>query len=935
MIADEPTDPDDELAHALAAYDDVLAAGIPAQVTPEQPTPSAVGPRFERNLACLHLLRRHWPGRKPQADPAESLGPPVTLGHFEVRRELGRGGYGIVFLARDLRLHRDVALKIPRADLLISPELRIRFQQEARAAAGLEHPNIVSVYEAGEIGQVYYIASAYCPGVALSDWLKAQSEPVPARLAAALIAALADGVQHAHSRGVLHRDLKPANILLVSSESSRGRDDQSGIRPAEPPEPNNTPLSTRHSTTRHPTTHDSPLTTYHPKITDFGLAKLLQEEGAGTAMGGVTHSGTIVGTPNYMSPEQARAQTKQVTTATDIYALGVILYEMLTGRPPFQGETPLETLRQIDLAEAIPPGRLRAKLPRDLETICLKCLRKAPHERYASAAALADDLRRFLADEPIRARPIGAGEWLLKWARRRPERAALIGVIGVAAVGLVVGGIWYSAKLSKALQVAEQQREESNRNFALARQAVEDYLAKVTENKRLTEADLHSLRRDLLQAALPFYEKFVEQTENDPALRAEQGRAYERLGKVRNLLGESDKALANFRQMQAIFEELTQLHPDAGDYRQNLGQAHNDIGDALENLGRSEEAEQEHARALAVQQALADRYPGIVEYRRDAGFSHFARARLLSILGRRTESIAEYRQSLETHERLVRDFPSNPDYRRRLAWSHNNLGEDLVDTRRFSEGEEQIRKALAIKEQLVRDYPSDPDYRTSLANSHINLGNMSHRRGNYQQAEPEERAALVILQELSKNLPSVPDYQSRQALVHNNLGAVLRDLGRQSEAKEQFERALAIYEHLARTFPDVAKHRWGVANSLALVAWVLADQGDYRQAAAELGRNDERAAGSGMARYNTACGWSLTLAAVLRDARISGHERDQLADQYAAQSLQWLKRAGDAGYFRDGANADWLRTDKALTPPLRSRPEFQTLLNELSRTNAK
>jgi serine/threonine protein kinase/tetratricopeptide (TPR) repeat protein len=924
MSPDEATLPDDQLAEALSAYDDVLAAGVPVDFSSELSTSPELQERLGRNLACMQMLRRHWPGPAFEANSAgagDGLGPSVRLGHFQIRRELGRGGYGVVFLAQDLQLGREVALKIPRTDLLASAELRARFRQEARAAAGLDHPNIVPVYEAGEAGPVYYIASAYCPGITLAEWLKRQAEPVPFRLAATLLAGLADGVQHAHSRGVLHRDLKPANIILQEqNEECRMKNEE--------PSPSDTVTKKDDFFILHSSF-------FIPKITDFGLAKLLQEESTNPSLGYVTQSGAIVGTPNYMAPEQARGQTKQITTATDIYALGVILYEILTGRPPFQGATPLETLRQIESTEPVPPSRIRAKLPADLETICLKCLEKDPPRRYVSAAALAEDLRHFVAGEPIRARPIGVWEWSVKWARRRPERAALAGVIAAAAISLLVGALWYSARLAKALQTAEQRRVEADQNFALARQAVEDYLTKVSENKRLTESDFHPLRKELLQAALPFYEQFVREAESDPARRADQGRAHERLGKVHHVLGEIEKALANYREMQTIFAELGNVYPDAPEYRRCLGQAYNDLGDALQKLGREDEAEQSHARAQALQRELAVEYPAVALYRRDLGFSHFSRASVLEELGRKDEAEKEYRESMKVHEQLARDFPSVPDYRRMLAWSHNNLANDvLAQTGRYKEAEQEIRMALALKEQLVRDSPLDPEYHVSVANSHAALSNLFHRQRLHEHAESQRRRAIAILEDMVRKFPSVPDYQSRLAGSYDNLGNVLRDLGRRPESKEQYQRALAFYQRLAAEHPDIAEHTWGVANTRALLAWLLAEYGNYRQAAADLSRIDERTAGSGMARYNTACGWAVAHAAVLRETHLAPAEREKLADEYAALSLQWLKKAAEAGYFRDGANLDWL--DLELAPALRTRPDFQGFVKELDqRMSAK
>lgn len=407
----EPSDRDDDLASLLISWDEALAAG-------ELPTwhatlgDSKEQPRLNKTIACIDLLRRLWPRRgdtslNPDAVFLDKAEPAVQrIGQFEIRRELGRGGFGIVFLARDTQLGRDVALKVPRADVLVTPELRARFQQEARAAAGLDHPNLVPIYEAGEVGPVCYIASAYCPGVTLAHWLQQQSQPAPLRDAAQLAQILAEAVQHAHARGIIHRDLKPANVLLTFSREPTAR-----ALPA---------LAV-----------DSRLNNAIPKITDFGLAKLLDGQAQ------QTQSGNLLGTPTYMAPEQAEGRRVQIGPAADVYALGVILYELVTGRPPFQADSGLATLLLVRKEEPVPPSRLRPKVPRDLETICLKCLEKDPRKRYAAAQDLADDLRRFLNAEPILARPVGPLGRLGKWVRRRPATAALLSVSALAAVSLV------------------------------------------------------------------------------------------------------------------------------------------------------------------------------------------------------------------------------------------------------------------------------------------------------------------------------------------------------------------------------------------------------------------------------------------------------------------------------------------------------------------
>jgi WD40 repeat protein/serine/threonine protein kinase len=383
----------------------------------------------------------------------------TSLGRFQIQRELGRGGCGVVFLAYDPKLRRQVALKVPRPEALFSPELRARFQHEARAAAALDHPNVVPVYEAGEEGSVCYIASAYCPGFTLAAWLKERTEPVPCRWAAHLVATLADAVEYAHRHGVLHRDLKPANIMLAPTTNPKSEvrnpkpqenpsieirnPKQIQITKEENPKKQSAPVSdlgeSNFGIVSHFGLRNSDLL---PKITDFGLAKLLDGDGGATTMAYPTQSGAVLGTPSYMAPEQASGQSKVAGPAADVYALGVILYELITGRPPFKADTPLETLLLVRTNEPLSLARLRPHLPRDLETICLKCLQKEPHKRYASAFALADDLRCFLAGEPIHARRIGTLGRLALWCRRKPALASTIAVATVVCLMVAGVGLW-------------------------------------------------------------------------------------------------------------------------------------------------------------------------------------------------------------------------------------------------------------------------------------------------------------------------------------------------------------------------------------------------------------------------------------------------------------------------------------------------------------
>src|SRR5262249_22383085 len=342
---------------------------------------------------------------------------------YEILSELGRGGMGVVYKALQKSLNRLVALKVILGAGHAGSDQLSRFRAEATTAAQLQHPNIVQVFEIGEHDGQPFFSLELVEGGSLADRLK--GEPQPPRDAAELVRTLALAVHHAHERGVVHRDLKPANVLLTGVRSQ-----ESGVREGKTLTP------------------DSWLLT--PKVTDFGLAKLQ------TAASHLTQSGAILGTPSYMAPEQAAGDGKAVGPATDIYALGAILYEALTGRPPFRAASAMDTVMQVVHDDPVPPSRLQPKLPRDIETICLKCLAKKPEQRYASAAALADDLGRFLSGSTILARPASPVTKLWKWAYRHPALAAVVFILAVplpAMLGIMVY-LWSDARAERAAAVA-------------------------------------------------------------------------------------------------------------------------------------------------------------------------------------------------------------------------------------------------------------------------------------------------------------------------------------------------------------------------------------------------------------------------------------------------------------------------------------------------
>ena len=415
---------DEHLARLLAAYDQEIGTADGKAVTVDvtrgeefagflPPGERPVGPLSGDALhlgSANDLLPDSLPSDLPQPVPTPAPTATHRVGRFELRRQLGKGGCGIVFLAYDPKLQREVALKIPRPEMLLNPDARRRLMREARAAAEFDHPNLVPVYETGEIGPVCFIATAFCPGQTLAEWIDHESFPVPVRQAARLVAQIADAVQHAHDRGVLHRDLKPNNIILQAAKVDPN--DQG-------PPPGSCPLRGEH---------------FIPRVVDFGLAKISERGPAETA------TRQILGTPKYMAPEQAQARHDEVDARADVYALGVILYELVVGRAPYEGASDVEVLRQAVEGNLTPPGKLRKDIPRDLEAICLKAMALLPARRYRTAIDLADDLRRFLDGLPTLARPLNVLGRAGRWFRRNDQRVALAVVSLVATFFLAVGG---------------------------------------------------------------------------------------------------------------------------------------------------------------------------------------------------------------------------------------------------------------------------------------------------------------------------------------------------------------------------------------------------------------------------------------------------------------------------------------------------------------
>ena len=408
---------EERVAERAASFDAALAAGRdPLPVPADDPEELSA---ILTAQASLQMLERVWPrsAKMEDSEPESPSPTPAVFGRFQIIRELGRGGFGVVFLALDPDLGRQVALKVPLGGPLLDPEARRWFVREARAAAALDHPNLVPLYEAGEVGPVCYLASAYCEGPSLAAWLRDRHDPIPPRLAAQVLAPLADAMQHAHERGVLHRDLKPSNVLFHH------------------PGPAGPGPDARQEGETEPASGDQP--EFIPRIVDFGLARLMDQVGEE-----MTASFPAMGTAPYMAPEQVEG--RKVGPATDVYGLGTILYSMLCRRPPHHtGRPTTRTPSAASWPTSRSDRRCRARDPLalNLEAICLKCLEKDPARRYRSDRDLADDLGRFLAGAPTIARPISAPARAWRAATpRRPRRGwPSLASVGALALAVLVG----------------------------------------------------------------------------------------------------------------------------------------------------------------------------------------------------------------------------------------------------------------------------------------------------------------------------------------------------------------------------------------------------------------------------------------------------------------------------------------------------------------
>jgi tetratricopeptide (TPR) repeat protein len=815
-------------------------------------------------------------------DVAITLAPPtapapaaemVAVPGYEILGELGRGGMGVVYKARQIAADRVVALKMILAGSHAGPAELARFKTEAEAVARLQHPHIIGVYEVGEHQGRPFFSLEFCAGGSLDKRLS--GTPLPPAEAARVVETLAGAVQAAHDKQVIHRDLKPANVLLAE---------------------------------------DGTL-----KVTDFGLAKKLDEAGQ-------TQSGSVLGTPSYMAPEQAGGHRKEIGPWTDVYALGAILYDCLTGRPPFRAATPLDTLLQVLSDEPVPPRRLQPKTPRDLETICQKCLQKDPKKRYSSARDLAEDLRRFQAGEPIRARPVGPWGRTVKWVRRRPAVAGLLAVCVAALVALAVGGWRYNVQLrqqahllEEALGEARKEHDRAQDHLSKALDAVDRMLHPLDDGRLTQLPQFQESRRRMLEEALDFYQGFLRQEGDDPAVRRDSARAYSRSMKLRMLLGEEAEAEQAGREARRLQEQLIADFPDRPEYRYDLASTHATLGHICTLTGRFEQAQQAYHDALALATELVREHPAEAAYREplvnaQSGLAQDPQGaeRLL-------------RQALEHAAFMAEAQPGKAEWQCLLARAHALLGQVLFSTNRVPEAAAELRRARQLLEPAGRAPASAArTYPMVRALTLVYSGGAALRQGHPADAEPLLRDAVAACEELVGSSPRFVGFRIYLQKGYALQAVLYQFTNRPAQAEAAWQKAIECMEQAARISPSFAPIAAAATDDVRLKRWLWAlRRGEHSKVMAEVSRLEAQKDLEGPRAYSLACVAAQAAAAVGSDAR--------LADDYARRAVALLVRAEAAGYFRLPGALQQARTAGTALDPLRQRSDFRQLMDRLQK----
>jgi serine/threonine protein kinase len=862
---------------------------------------------------------------RPTGEPAGWTAVPG----YEILDVLGRGGMGVVYRARQTRLNRLVALKVIAGGGHASPEYLRRFKAEAEAVARLQHPHIVQIYDVGEHDGLPFLALEFVPGGSLDRKLRREL-PAPGA-AARLLEPLARAMAYAHSQGIVHRDLKPANILLSSTFQVQG------------------------STLESPSGNVQPETlNFELKITDFGLAKGVADADE------ATRTGAVLGTPSYMAPEQAAGLGKYAGPAADVYALGATLYELLTGRPPFQGPSALDILRQVRSHEPMPPTQVQPGVPRDLETVCLKALAKEPGRRYAGAAELADDLRRFLDGEPIRARPVGAPERLWRWGKRNPRVAALTGTVAVllAVVALVAGAAAVAlSRQNRALRAAQDREQDKAR-------AAQEYAAAAREQAELAQQSLNylitSIGPQLRERGLAHLQlELIRATEahlkqvlrtNPAAARLNErslATVYLQHGDLFRMLGAADPARQQaveaeaeryYDQARAALERLLAEEPDSDRARGNLALALSRLGRVAFNRREYAKARDRFEESRRLREQVVTRPSGAAadedtmrpaDTRASLAESHELLTVVLPRLPKPEDGRPHAEAALRLREEALQLAVADPHstlargparFREDLAAAYEQAAEQARWQKDEGRAAALRRQAVELRRQVVADEPDQPRHKLELARRYREAGDElvfakqeaeAHRV--YEQIEP-------LLKDVVENDPSGAA-RAEAAELFYRLGYTYGRLGDEGQSQACYGECLAIWQDLTRDVTSPGR-QWG---HMVILARLGRHRDAERVCEAERTRLADASRQPSLPYFwfNAACTYSLCAAAVG-----AGRPDADLPPEQRELRWQYLDRCLAA--VREVVTHRWFTRQKLQTDPdlefVQGRADFQHLL---------
>jgi serine/threonine protein kinase len=783
----------------------------------------------------------------------------VLAGRYKLLQLIGEGGMGAVWLAEQIQpVQRKVALKIIKAGM-DSRQVLARFEAERQALALMDHPNIAKVLDGGttkerdegggmrderskdgsassliphpsslRAGRPFFVMELV-KGQPITKYCDDQRLTPRERLE--LFIAVCQAIQHAHQKAIIHRDIKPSNVLVAPYDGK-------------------------------------PVV----KVIDFGVAKATGQ--ALTEKTLFTEFGAVIGTLEYMSPEQAELNNQDIDTRSDIYSLGVLLYELLTGTTPLdrarlkktpftellrkirEEEPPKPSTRLSEAKETLPaisaqrqmePAKLTKLVKGELDWIVMKALEKDRNRRYESANAVAQDVQRYLADEAVQACSPSAGYRFRKFARRNKARfltgsvvvlAVILGVIGLAVNNWMVTR--EKAQKESALANALREKDRADLNLARAERAVEQYL-QIVKDPKLKTTDLQALRKQLLATAIPFLEEFVRQEGDDRRLIMDRAWALLQLAGVRAGMGQTEAALADYEQARAGWARLASDLPNVARPRQSLAQVDNDSGVLLADLGQMEKAEAAYRRAMTIEEQLIADFPTVGAYRSSLANTLNNLANLDGKRGNLEEQQKLIERALVHQQAAVRTRPKSSAFRQSLGNHQHNLGNVFVNMHKWEEAARAYESARTTFHALIADFGADPEHRDGLATTLTALGDVACEQGKFPEAEKAYREALKTQEQLAADFTSVPRYRVRLAGSYHNLGQMLSELGKFDEADTAFHRALAIRRELANGFPNVPDNWRCLAQSQDALGMLWARQRKW--AKAEAAQREALAAG--------------------------------------------------------------------------------------------